>query len=350
MKPDYSFKLAKRVENYITENKMIRHGDSVIIGLSGGADSVCLFLLLNKLKKVLNIDLHAIHINHGIRGESADRDELFCKKLCEEYDVKYCSYSVNVIQIAKEKKQSEEEAGRNVRYDIFANYARMLIESGSENVKVAVAHHKNDQAETVLFNMVRGSGLKGIGGMSPINERVIKDNINVEIIRPLLCLCKNEIVEFLKLEEVNYCNDETNEDNEYSRNLIRNEIIPELIKIQPKTVEHISAMADDAREAIEYINDVVEELYDRVVIEENNTEGRTEYSINVAAIKKEKPIIVRQLIIFILKRMIETYKDITKTHIEDIYSLINKGSGKYVMIPYGIIAKRDKTFLRIKWR
>lgn len=366
MKPDYSFKLVKRVENYITENKMIGHGDSVIIGLSGGADSVCLFLLLNKLKIALDFDLYAIHVNHGIRGESADRDEQFSKELCIKYNVPYKACSINIPQIVKETKQTEEEAGRNARYKIFQEYSEILSNSGYKNVKVAVAHHINDQAETVLFNMIRGSGLKGISGMSPVNERLLEDNKSLTIIRPLLCINKSEILEYLNHENVEYCTDETNLDNDYSRNLIRNEIIPDLLKIQSKTAEHIALMADDAREVVELVDAFVCELYEKAVVEEivveetiladseNNkleelgNSGRREYCINVDIIRNEKPIIVRQLIISVLKKMILTYKDITKTHIEDIYGLINKGKGKYVMIPYGIVAQREKGIIRLK--
>lgn len=361
MKPDYSFKLAKRVENYITENEMIGHGDSVIIGLSGGADSVCLFLLLNKLKIALDFDLYAIHVNHGIRGESADRDEQFSKELCKKYNVPYKACSINIPQIVKETKQTEEEAGRNARYKIFQEYSEILANSGYKNVKIAVAHHINDQAETVLFNMIRGSGLKGISGMSPVNERLLEDNKSLTIIRPLLCVNKLEILEYLNHENAVYCTDETNLDNDYSRNLIRNEIIPDLLKIQPKTAEHVSLMADDAREAVELVDSLVRELYEEAVVEEtvsintecNNDEessisSRMEYCIKIDKIKNEKPIIVRHLIIAVLKNMITTYKDITKTHIEDIYDLLNKGKGKYVMIPYGIVAQREKEVIRLK--
>lgn len=350
MKPDYSFKLAKRVEKYIVENKMIGHGDSVIVGLSGGADSVCLFLLLNKIKEAFNLQLYAVHVNHGIRGESADRDELFCKGLCEKYEVPFTVYNISIPQLVKETKQSEEEAGRNARYKVFATVVDKVINDGCKDVKVAVAHHINDQAETVLFNMIRGSGLKGIGGMSPVSERMLDNRRTYEIIRPLLCINKSEIVEFLRQENINYCNDETNTDIEYSRNLIRNEIMPDFIKIQPKTVEHISSMSDDVREAIELIDSIVKELYDDAVSEEINTSGDKYYLISIKKIKDEKPIIVRQLIIAILKNMIDTYKDITKTHIEDIYGLIHKGKGKYVMIPYGIVAEREKEMLKIRFK
>ena len=345
MKPDFSFKLTKRVENYIKENEMIGHGDSVIIGLSGGADSVCLFLLLNALKNKFDFKLYAVHVNHGIRGESADRDEQFSKKLCIAYNVPFMSYHVDVPKIAKEKGLTEEEAGRNERYDIFRKFAQEIeeqkaVNSDKEtgNVRIAVAHHMDDQAETVLFNMVRGSGLKGIGGMSPVSSRKTLGD-NIRIIRPLLCITKEEILEYLNSKKQEYCIDETNSNNDYSRNQIRNVIIPALNEIQPRTSEHISYMSDDARAALEYVEVEVEKLYNEAVTVNSEKDN---YNICVKSVKELGSYIIKELIIFVLKQMIETYKDITKKHIEDVYGLFSIGKGKYVMLPYNLIAKREK--------
>ena len=343
MKPDLSYKLAQKVEKYINKHNMIRHGECVVIGLSGGADSVCLFLFLNKLKESMDFDLHAIHVNHGIRGISSERDENFSKELCEKYKVPFTSYSVNVPKVVEMTGLTTEEAGRNLRYSCFMEYAKGI----DKQVKIAVAHHQNDQAETVLFNMIRGSGLKGIGGMSPVSERIFDEKFKLQIIRPLLCLTRKEIEDFLYYEEENYCTDETNLDNDYSRNQIRNNVIPELREIQQKTVEHISLMAEEAREAIEYMDSEVLKLYDKVVSE--SSDGNTLcYRIEVAQVKNESKIIVRQLIIQVLRKLVINYKDITRTHIEDIYSLIFKGKGKYVTLPYGLKAIKDKDYLEIR--
>lgn len=338
MKPDFSYKLTQKVEKYINTNKMIGHGDFVLIGLSGGADSVCLFLLLNKLSKKIGFELHTIHINHCIRGESANRDEEFSRNLSNKYKVPFTSYTVNVPEIAKDMGLTVEEAGRNVRYACFERYAKEIINDKLEtseyededdiNVRIAVAHHMNDQAETVLFNVIRGSGIKGIGGMKPINDRII---------RPLLCITREEIEKYLELEDQDYCLDETNSDNDYSRNLIRNVIIPTFEDIQPKTSEHIALMSAEAREVMEYIDEVVKKYFDMLVSEEPGG-----YKIYINELKKEKPLIVRQLIIYVLNQLIDNYKDITRTHIEDIYELIFKGKGKYVMLPYGITARKEK--------
>jgi len=342
VKPDFSYKILQKTEQYIFDNEMIRHDDSVVLGLSGGADSICLFLLLNRLKDKYGLDIHALHINHGIRGESADRDEQFCKDLCMNYEIPFTAYHINVPAMAKEEGKTLEEAGRNARYNCFVEYAADLSRAQGKNVCIAVAHHMNDQAETVIFNMLRGSGLKGIGGMSPVSERNSSYLVNepqktVTVIRPLMCLTKEEIENYLEFAGQDYCEDETNSDNEYSRNLIRNEVIPKLSEIQPRLTEHICMMSDEAREAQEYIDQAVTKCFEKCAVKEVNG-----FRLSVSSLKEEEPLIVRHVIILTLRHMIEAYKDITRTHIEDVYELFYKGKGKYVMLPYGITAKREK--------
>lgn len=361
MKPDFSYKFTQKIKEYIIENNLIGHSDSILVGLSGGADSVCLILVLNKLSKLIGFDLHAVHINHGIRGESADRDEAFSRDLCEKLEIPFQSYSIDIPKLAKDLGLTLEEAGRNARYEVFYKYSNEIIarnglgtSSAEGNVKIAVAHHKNDQAETVIFNMIRGSLLKGISGMSPINDRcveIINENgkrsfKNLVVIRPLLCVSRAEIEQFLKENNQNYCIDETNSCNDYSRNQIRNEIVPLLEEIQPKTVERIAAMASDVRSANKFIESYVDKLYEEAVTEDE--EG--ELLINIKRAKQESDYIVKELIVKVLKNLIETYKDITGTHISDIYGLLFKGKGKEIMLPYDLRAKREKEFIRINKR
>lgn len=359
MKPDYSYKITKKVQNYIEENQMTGHGDSVVVGLSGGADSVCLLLLLNRLKETLGFNLHAVHINHGIRGESAKRDEEFSWKLCERLGIPFMVYEIDVPKLSKAKGISVEEAGREARYACFYDFLCEVREQSAEGdltdsdesykcVKIAVAHHMDDQAETVIFNMIRGSGLSGIGGMNPVSKRD-----GMDIIRPLLCLTRAEITEYLKFVGQDYCTDETNADNDYSRNQIRNIVIPGLNEIQPRTSEHIAQLAMEVREAKEYMDFAVEKLFKDAVTPVYKDEEETMisgYSISIEKIKSENPIIGRELIIYILKQLITTYKDITKSHICDVYSLISKGKGKRVNLPYGLIALREKKQVSILYK
>lgn len=357
---------------------MIGHGDTVIIGLSGGADSVCLFLLLNKIRQDIGFNIHAVHVNHCIRGESADSDELFSKELCERYNVPFRSYHIDVKSLAIKNGLTLEEAGRNARYEVFSNYVKELRVAEQKeadhsnqveaykNVKIAVAHHMDDQAETVIFNMSRGSGLKGMSGMSPVSERKTAEE-KISIIRPLLCITKEEILKYLESIKQDYCTDETNAENDYSRNQIRNIIVPGLLEIQPRTSEHISKMAEDVRMALEYIDDEIKKLYESAVIvgedtinpeesvnETNNESKSLEerhsscIKVRVKDIKDLNPFIAKELIICVLRNMISTYKDITKTHINDVYGLLTKGRGKRIILPYKITVEKEKEYIVFK--
>lgn len=333
MKASYSFKLKQKVLEFINDNEMIRHGDSVVVGLSGGADSVCLILLLDEIRKDIEFDIKAVHINHGIRGENADRDEAFSKALCERLSIPFESFHVDVPSLAKNSGLTLEEAGRNARYECYSKVGKL----------VALAHHIDDQAETVLFNIVRGSGIKGVGGIEPVKEKN-----DITVIRPLLCISREEIIKYLEENGEPFCTDETNLENDYSRNLIRNEIMKEFNSIQPQSARHIADMATELREAEAFIYDEAVSLFNEVATADyevsDTTEGNVDSAIllNVKGLKDKPAIVVRYTIIYTIKQLVSTYKDITRTHIEDVYSLIFKGKGKMIMLPFGITATRVK--------
>ncbi len=320
---DFTYKLSQKVHEFIKEKDMIHQGDSIVVGISGGADSVCLFLMLINLAKKIDFNIYAVHVNHGIRGESARRDELFSKTLCERYSVDCAIYNEDVIKYAKDKKLTVEEAGRILRYQIFEKEA-----AKHNNAKIAVAHHMNDQAETVLFNIIRGSGLKGVSGISPVRDKII---------RPILCITKDEILHYLEEINQSYCLDETNLDTNYSRNAIRNIIIKELEKIQSESVAHIANSADEIREADEYIREVARAIFTKDIAIENNV-----YLIPISILKTEKPIIMRYVIRMVIECLLTRLKDVTRTHVDDIYALTFKGSGKEIILPKGLVAKRVK--------
>lgn len=325
---EFTYKLSQKIFNYIKEKDMIHQGDNVLVGISGGADSVCLFLILTNLSKKIGFNIYGVHVNHCIRGESAKRDEQFSKELCDKYSVECAIYREDVIKYAKEEKLTVEEAGRIIRYKIFENESKK-----HNNAKIAVAHHMNDQAETVLFNIMRGSGLKGVSGIAPVRDNII---------RPILCITKEEIVRYLKEIEQTFCIDETNDDTNYSRNAIRNIVIKELNKIQSESVAHIASSADEIREADEYIKEVADTVFNNNVIINNNT-----YTIPVKVLKEEKPIVMRYVIRIIIGRLLTKLKDITRTHVDDIYSLTNKGKGKEIILPRGLIARRTKNGIEL---
>ena len=202
MEKEYVF--YNKIKSFCRQKELFSPGDKVVIGLSGGADSVCLFLLLNNLAKELDLELFPVHINHNLRGAAAVEDQHFCEELCIKYGLSLIVVSVQVEKLAREQGWSLEEAGRNARYEAFAEIAAKFRCN-----KTAVAHHKDDQAETVLFQMFRGSRLKGISGMKEKNG---------SLVRPLLCVTREEIENYLKEKNQSFCIDHTNLEEEYTRN------------------------------------------------------------------------------------------------------------------------------------
>ena len=174
----------ERVRAYVKKYHMLQEKDHVIAGVSGGADSVCLLFMLVKLQKEMRFGLTVVHIHHGLRGESADADENYVRALCEKLDVELLAFHEDVGRYAKEQKLTLEEAGRNVRRHIFEEVCHR-----KNGTRIALAHHQNDNAETLLWNLSRGCGLKGIGGISPVDGKYI---------RPLLGVRRQEIEEYLK--------------------------------------------------------------------------------------------------------------------------------------------------------
>ena len=177
-----------QISEYMKQNHMAEPGDGVLAAVSGGADSVCLLLMLKALEDSMGICVAAFHLNHGLRGEEADCDEAYVRALCERLQVPLKVVQENVADYAKDHGLSEEEAGRTLRY--------MWLEKTASEFgcsKIATAHHKDDQVETVLMNLFRGSGLRGLGGICPVRQVGPKAPKQLTIIRPLLCMNRQEI-------------------------------------------------------------------------------------------------------------------------------------------------------------
>lgn len=205
-------KTEQKAIRFISENKLLKKGDKVLIALSGGPDSVFLLHFLNKYKKKFEIEFGAVHINHLLRGKNSDRDELFCKTICSELKIPFYSTRKNVNSFAKKNKLSIEIAARKIRYNFFKDVC-----SKNKFDKILTAHNSDDNAETVLLNLVKGSGLKGIAGIPVIRENII---------RPILCLTKKEILDYLESNRFEFRIDESNLKNDFERNFLRNKVIP----------------------------------------------------------------------------------------------------------------------------
>ena len=201
---------------------MAPSGVRIVAGVSGGADSVCLLLVLHSLSRQMGFELEAVHVEHGIRGQESIRDAEFTEALCAEIAVPCTRYEVNVPEYAKKQHLGFEEAARKLRYDAFFRRAEEIRQTTGKQAVIALAHHREDNAETVLFRLLRGSGLRGLCGIRPVLR--YRDYV---VIRPLLETGRGEIESYLSKRGKTYCRDSTNEDEAYSRNRLRRRILPE---------------------------------------------------------------------------------------------------------------------------
>ena len=319
--------MKNKVLKYIKQNKMIEAGESVVVGVSGGADSMCLLHILNSIKDEYEIDIIAVHIHHGIRKETADRDAVFVKEYCESIGIPchICRYDVPFI--AKECGMSEEEAGRKVRYDSFYNVLDTVKNNGKSG-KIAVAHNADDLAETVLLNLFRGSGLTGLTGIRPVRG---------DVIRPILCLSRAEVEEYDRHYEVRYITDETNFETEYTRNKIRLDIMPRIVSgINDKAVSHVNNTAA----GLTLIDDYMDKESDKVIEAITHCDGNDLY-INIEKFNKLHVAMQWQVSKKCLCMVAKKSKDISRIHIEGLMTLFGMQTGKKVNLPYGMTAIRE---------
>lgn len=314
--------MLERVRNYIEKWHMLKREDGVIVGVSGGADSICLLWILSKLQKDIGFRMIAVHVNHGIRGKEADEDEAYVKRICKELGVTCESYFADVELIAKNRKQSTEEAGREVRRAFFE---QVLQES--HGTKIALAHHQNDSVETFLINLARGTGLKGLGGIAPVNGNVI---------RPLLCLKREEIESFLEKEGISYCVDATNQSDAYTRNRIRNHVLPYLQEeINPKVVEHMNETMEQIRAVQEFLEEQLQEYCKVSVMEAERG------SIILADAYQQVPEAIKPLLLKkVLTEVCGKEKDLESVHVKQLQELFEKQVGRKLDLPYQMEGKR----------
>ena len=213
---------------------LFKRGETVLVGFSGGPDSVCLMHFLHYLSSKKHFEIIAVHVHHGLRGKAADADASFCRHFCAEKDIAFVLKKKNVRALAKKLNLSTEHAARKARYEAFAEAAR---QTGA--TKIALGHHLDDQAETVLLNLLRGTQPEGLCGI-PLRRSL---NKKVEIVRPLLCLTRVEVEQYLKENDLSFVTDETNFDETYRRNWVRHEVLPLLESKQPKIRQHLALLA-----------------------------------------------------------------------------------------------------------
>ena len=318
--------IEERVFSYIEKYNMIEAGSQVIVGISGGGDSVCLLFLLSRYQKKKFFHLQGVHVNHGIRGQEALRDQEYARKLCERLGVPFTVYTYSVPDIARRERRSLEETGRMVRRRAFAEKAAGL---GGKTV-VALAHHENDNAETVLHNLIRGSKAAGLGGIRPVQ----KIEGGISYVRPLLKITREEIETYLKQQQIPWMTDSSNEEIAYTRNRIRHKILPEMEKINPRAVRHIAQAADTFLAIEEYLSGQADRLYRKYVEKKENG-----YWIQ-KELFLEKELIQSYVIRMVLEQVTGKKKDLTAAHVESILSIGKGRTGASVSLPGGVLASQ----------
>lgn len=296
----------------IRDHNLIEENDKILVGFSGGKDSSALLHLLMTLSKSYKIQIAIGHFNHKVRGDEANRDEEFCRQVGKDYSIDFFSDSYNMDNYAKENKISKEEAGRILRKNFFN---RILREEGYN--KIALAHNMDDQAETILMRIIRGTGLDGLKGI---------EYKSGSIIRPILDISKSEIEEYINKEKISYVEDSTNKENDYNRNKIRNLLIPEIENnYNPNFKEALINLSNLAVEDSEFLDSYTEDTYKGL-----SNKGEDSTVISLDAFNRQSLPIKRRLIrrVFLLEN--GNINNLSFKNVEDINNLSQGPTGKAI--------------------
>lgn len=318
----------QKVRNTVRRYGLVLPGDRIAVGVSGGADSVCLLLVLVCLGENVPFTLQAVHVHHGIR-ESADADENYVQELCARLTVPLETIHVDAPDYASSHGMGIEEAARILRYKAFEDVCRRWEEGESgPSCKIAVAHHLDDQAETVLFHLCRGSSLSGIAGMHPVNGRII---------RPLIEARRSEIEAWLTGLGIPWQTDETNMDTHYARNLIRQEIMPLLERVNRSAAEHIARTAQEAADVDGYLRRQTEAAFSRCRVRKG--------CYSVPAVLQEDPVIQKRVVYDALALAAGHRKDLEDRHVGAILKLCEGTGNASLDLPYGVKVLRSYDML-----
>ncbi|MDD3270741.1 MAG: tRNA lysidine(34) synthetase TilS [Syntrophomonadaceae bacterium] len=311
-----------KVSQYIREQNLITPGDLVVAGTSGGPDSMALLHILIQLCPRLNFKLVVAHLNHGLRPEAA-AEEKFVRDYCQIQQIPFYSRQADVQEMATREKKSLEEAGRDCRYQYFAELAAELGAT-----RIATAHHQDDNAETVLLNIIRGSGIKGLRGIRPVNGIII---------RPLLCVDKNEIESYLAENSIEYCIDLSNYSTDYLRNRIRHNLLPLLEQdYNPRMVNSLNQLADIAAAENDAMENETAHFWEELIIKQE----AGEIILNIHAILELHPAFQRRIILKTLSA-IQGENSWNATDVKLVTNLLNKpGSSKRLQLKQGLYVKK----------
>lgn len=310
--------MKQKVIETIRKYNLIEDGDKIVLGVSGGPDSISMLNILKEIKdaQIIKFEIYVAHINHMIRKEAID-DEKYVEDYCNRNNIKCYIKRIDVVKIANDKKMGTEEAGRNARYDFFEE-----ILKDTDSNKIAIAHNKNDKIETIIMHLLRGSGLSGLKGIEPI-----RDN---KFIRPLIECERSEIEQYCEENKLNPRIDKTNFENEYTRNKIRNIVIPYIKQeFNPNILQTLSRLSEVVTEEVEYVDKQTQKIYQQILIEKTDKQ----ISLNLKKFNEQEKIIRSQLILLATKQLMGSTQGIEKIHIEDIIKLCNNNIGNKYLTP-----------------
>jgi len=311
--------LIKKIQNEAYLNQFWKRGDKIIVGVSGGPDSVCLLDILAKIKEKFGIELHIAHVNYGLRGKDSEKDEKLIQALAEKYQI-----SLSILKSEKLRaNQINENSLRNIRYDFFEKIRKEL---GYD--LITVAHNQDDQAETFFLHLLRGAGLQGLSGMKYKSGKII---------RPLLRISRKEISEYLKNEKLKYRMDKTNKTDKFFRNKIRNKLIPQIEKnFNPNIKKIIADSTLNIAEDLSFIAELSKKYF---------TDGK---EIKISRILKLHPALQKRIILEAIRKQRESLENIESTHIKEIFKIMRSNKSKsqtFLFQGLKITRRGDKLFM-----
>jgi len=319
--------LVERVLGFIRQHRLISAQETLVVGVSGGPDSACLLHLLVRLKDSLGAKLHVAHLNHMLRGAESEADVEYVSELARQLGVAATLERRDVKNYQVERRLSLEEAARQVRYQFLAEVAGKV---GAK--RVAVGHTADDQAETILMRLLRGTGTLGLQGMQPLTEwDSLGGDTGLEIIRPLLEISRKEVEAYCQQHALAPREDSSNLSPSYLRNRIRNELMPLLRSYNPKIDEALLRTADTLASELAFIEQQVSQLWDKVVSQEGKA-----LVLEAKELKSLHPAVQRHLLRQVLRRLLGSLEDIEWKHIEKMRDALVLPKGKRVVLPRGL--------------
>ncbi|MDO4619655.1 MAG: tRNA lysidine(34) synthetase TilS [Lachnospiraceae bacterium] len=362
-------KTEQKVWRLIQKTGMFQGGDRVIAGVSGGADSVFLFELLAELAEKLPFQLEVIHVHHGLRGEEADRDANFVENLCRRRGIPCRVVRRRIREEAAARGMTLEEAGRYARHEVFreaaaGSYAGVISgeasagidicrekeTAASQRVLIALAHHRSDLAETMLFRMARGTGIEGLAAIRPVSRLPESEAL---LVRPLLAVTRDEIEEALRERDISWCEDSTNAEEEAVRNRIRHRILPVLQEqVNSETVRHLAELAEEADDAADYLRAEAEKKAERYLRQNGTAAEKCPKQVGTAAgtveiseeLLQEHRIMQTMILKEALRRAVPggSMQNISRVHLQDLLGLLQKEYGAHLDLPHGVCADRTE--------